>query len=210
MRTRAVTPRRIVELEYKLLVLKADYAFLRFMLALKAGFKPDQPRDERGRWISGGGVSMTTSPGFYTGIQSIDETSDALSDILASVMNGLEYLPSMNPSVYGTLVHGLFGTAVRLRGLPGVGDIEQTFSLDDADPYYGLAGSIRTDVTLRNIQGDIIAIYDVKTGNTPLSRARADELRLKTNAVPNAPVFELNIVRGISRKSLGLRRGQLS
>jgi hypothetical protein len=206
MRTRAVTQRRIAELEYKLLALKADYVFLRLMLALKAGFNPNQPRDDHGRWTIEGGVSVTTSSGFYTGIQSIDETSDALSDILASVMNGLEYLPSMNPSVYGTLVHGLFGAAVRLRGLPGVGDIEQTFSLDDADPYYGIAGSIRTDVTLRNIQGDIIAIYDVKTGDASLSRARADELRLKTNAAPNTPVFELNIARGISRKSLGLMR----
>lgn len=179
------------------------------MLALKANFNPEQPRDEWGRWTSGGGVTVTTSSGFYTGIQSIDETSDALSDILASVMSRLEYLPSMSPSVYGTLVHGLFGAAVRLRDLPGVGDIERTFSLDNADPYYGLAGSIRTDVTLRNVQGDIIAIYDVKTGDDPLSRARADELRLKTRASPNTPVFELNIVRGISRKSIYLRRRHL-
>ncbi len=112
------------------------------MLALKAGFNREQPRDEWGRWTSGGGVTVTTSSGFYTGIQSIDGTSEALSDILLSVMDGLEFFPSMSASVYGTFVHGLFGAAVRLRGLPGVGDIEQTFSLDDADPHYGMAGSI--------------------------------------------------------------------
>lgn len=172
-------------------------------------FNPEQPRDELGRWTSSGGVTVTTSSGFYTGIQSIDETSEALSDILASVMNGLEYLPTMSPSAYGTFIHGVFGAAVRLRGLPGVGDIEQTFSLDNDDPHYGLVDSIRTDVTLRNIQGDIIAIYDVKTGDDPLTRARADEIRLKTRASPNTPVFELNIVRGISRKSIRLRRGYL-
>lgn len=200
---------RIADLESRILAWKADYAFHRFMLALKAGFNPEQPRDERGRWTSSGGVTVTTSSGFYTGIQSIDGTSEVLSDILVSVMNGLEYFPSMSASAYGTSVHGLFGAAVRLRDLLGVGDIEQTFSLDDADPYYGMAGSIRTDVTLRNIQGDIIAIYDVKTGDTPLSRARADELRLKTRASPNTPVFELNIVRGISRKSIYLQRKHL-
>lgn len=107
----------------------------------------------------------------------------------------------MTPSVYGVLVHGLFGAAVSLKSLPGVGDIERTFSLDDADPYYGLAGSIRTDLTLRNIQGDIIAIYDVKTGDASLSRARANQLREKTGAAPYTPVFELNVARGISRKA---------
>lgn len=197
---------RIADLESRIFAWKADYAFRRLMLALKAGYKPTQPRDSNGRWTIEGGVTVTTSSGFYTGIQSIDETSDSLSDILASVMNGLEYLPSMSASAYGTFVHRLFGVAVRLRSLPGVGDIEQTFSLDDADPDYGMAGSIRTDVTLRNIQGDIIAIYDVKTGDTPLSRARADELRLKTKASPNTPVFELNVVRGISRKSIYLQK----
>ena len=200
---------RLSDLENRILAWRADYAFRRFVLAVKVGFKPTQPRDSNGRWTLEGGVTFTTSSGFYTGIQSIDETSEALSDILASVMNGLEYFPSMSPSAYGTFIHGVFGAAVRLRGLPGVGDIEQTFSLDNDDPHYGLVDSIRTDVTLRNIQGDIIAIYDVKTGDDPLTRARADEIRLKTRASPNTPVFELNIVRGISRKSIRLRRGYL-
>jgi hypothetical protein len=177
---------------------------------IKAGFDPDQPRDEIGRWTTGGGVTVATSSGFYTGIQSIDETSDALSDILTDVVGKLEYLPSMSPSEYGIAVHAAFGLEVRLKDLPGVGDIERTFSLEDADPYYGLAGSIRTDVTLRNIQGDIVAIYDVKTGNARISQARANELREKTGAAPNTPVFELNIVRGISRKSVFLRRGRES
>jgi hypothetical protein len=104
--------------------------------------------------------------------------------------------------MYGTAVHFAFGVALRLQGLPGVGDIERSFSLDTFDPYYGLAGSIRTDATLRNIQGEIIAIYDVKTGDARISPARADELRTVTRAAPGTPVFELNIVRGISRKQV--------
>lgn len=102
--------------------------------------------------------------------------------------------------MYGTAVHGAFGAAVKLADMPGVGDIERSFSLEDSDPRYGLLGTIRTDVTLRNIQGDVVAIYDVKTGDAQMSASRADELREKTRATPDTPVFELNIVRGISRK----------
>jgi hypothetical protein len=59
-----------------------------------------------------------------------------------------------------------------------------------ANPPYGL----------QNDQGEIIAIYDVKTGERKLSAARANELRKMTGASPDTPVFELNVVRGISKK----------
>jgi hypothetical protein len=121
---------------------------------------------------------------------------------MVRVMGAIEYLPTMSPQNYGIVVHQAFALAVRLQNLPGVGDIERTFSLDDSDPRYGLAASIRTDVVLRNVQGDILAIYDVKTGDAPLSRSRANELREKTRAASGTPVFELNILRGISRKRL--------
>ena len=95
-----------------------------------------------------------------------------------------------------------FAAAVRLQNLPGIGwkNVERTFSLEDSDPHYGLAGSIRTDIALQNDQGDVIAIYDVKTGERELSVARANQLRKMTRAAPDTPVFELNIVRGVSRK----------
>jgi hypothetical protein len=185
---------------YERIVARADLAFRKFMRAVKAGFNELQPCDERGRWTAEGGVEVTTYDGFLTGIPTIDNTSEALSNILTKVMAGLEYLPEMTPQDYGKAVHAAFGVAVRVANLPGVGDIERTFSLEDSDPRYGLADSIRTDVTLRNIQGDIIAIYDVKTGENQISRSRAEELRAKSRAAPNTPVFELNIVRGPSRK----------
>lgn len=115
-------------------------------------------------------------------------------------MATLEYLPEMSPQRYGIAVDVAFGLAVKSANLPGVGDIERSFSLEDSDPRYGLADTVRTDITLRNIQGDIIAIYDVKTGDEQMSRARADRLREITRAAPGTPVFELNIVRGPSRK----------
>jgi len=187
--------------KYELVAIKAELKFRKLLrAAVKAGFNEDEPRDELGRWTTAGGIEVTTYSGFLTGIQTIDDTSAALSDTLVRVMETVERLPTMSPSSYGTAVHVAFGAAVRLQGIPGVGDIERSFSLDDADPYYGLAGTIRTDATLRNVQGDIIAIYDVKTGERTMSRSRADELRTMTGAAPDTPVFELNIVRGIRRK----------
>lgn len=199
----------LLRAKHNLLDIKIDLKFDNFLrAAIKAGFNPDQPRDDNGRWtyVTGGGTQVSTSEGFLTGIPTIDETSAALSDTLLSVVESLGRFPDMSPQLYGMLVHAEFGVAVKAQGLPGVGDIERTFSLDDADPSYGLASSVRTDVVLRNIQGDIIAIYDVKTGERPMSRARANELREKTRAAPNTPIFELNVERGVSRKFLRLRR----
>ena len=194
--------RRLSRWKCELAGIKAELKYRKFLrAAAKAGFNPEQPRDEIGRWTSEGGVEVTTSPGFLTGIQTIDDASMALSGVLVRAMETVDHLPSMSPAMYGTAVHvGVSGAALRLEGLPGVGDIERSFSLDAADPYYGLAGTVRTDVTLRNIQGDIIAVYDVKTGERTMSRSRADELRTITRAAPDTPVFELNIVRGIRRK----------
>ena len=193
--------RSLANVRYQVASVRAEPKFRKLMLALKAGFNRDRPRDERGRWTSEGGVEVTTYDSFLTGIPTIDNTSEALSNILVGVMETLEYLPEMSPSAYGTAVHAAFGLAVKLADMPGVGDVERSFSLEDSDPRYGGPGTVRTDVTLRNVQGDIIAIYDVKTGDTQISRQRADQLREKTRAAENTPVFELNIVRGPSRKS---------
>lgn len=198
--------RRISRWKYELASIKAELKYRKLLrTAIKANFNIHQLRDPLGRWTREDGVQVTTSLGFLTGIQAIDDTSAALSDTLMRTMSTVERLPTMSPGVYGTVVHAAFGVAVRLRDIPGVGDIERSFSLDAVDPYYGMAGTIRTDVTLRNVQGDIIAIYDVKTGDRPMSRGRADELRAKTRAAPNTPVFELNVVRGISRKHAMVR-----
>lgn len=128
-------------------VIKRELIFRRLMrAATKAGFNKDEPRDERGRWTSGGGVEVTTYDSFLTGISTIDDTSRALSDTLVRVMETVDYLPDMSPQLYGMVVHTQFGIAVNAQGLPGVGDIERSFSLEDSDPRYGLAGTVRTDV----------------------------------------------------------------
>ncbi|MEI8276552.1 MAG: hypothetical protein WCG00_11210 [Hyphomicrobiales bacterium] len=203
--------REIFDLKYGLAALRFQVAALRFgHVCQKAGFKEDQPRwpegsgDNSGRWSggAGSGVTVSTSTGFLTGISTIDNTSKALSETLVRVMQNLNFIPESSPQAYGIAVHVAFASAVRLQNLPGIGsqNVERSFSLEDNDPHYGLAGSIRTDVALQNDQGEVIAIYDVKTGESPLSRSRANELREKTRAAPNTPVFELNVVCGPSMK----------
>lgn len=122
-------------------------------------------------------------------------------------MDIIEYVPGLTPQAYGTLVHTTFANAIRLQDFPGIGfwDVETTFGGD----RYGAKGSIRTDVVLRDEIGDIIAIYDVKTGEKGLSPARAAELRTKTGASQNVPIIEMSISRGVLRKGIVLRAGRL-
>lgn len=198
--------------------------FANFIAAYKANFDPNQPRvpagnSDGGQWTSIDSPSsetnvevVSTGPAYaateisidasgLTGISTIDETTIALAKTLAKVVDGLGIIPGMDAGRYGTLVHGVFATAVRLGNFRGIGpsDVETTFSLDP-DAHYGSKGSIRTDVILRNDVGDIIAIYDVKTGTRGLSRSRGAELRAKTRTGPSVPIIELNLLRGVQLK----------
>ncbi len=83
--------------------------------------------------------------------------------------------------------------AVKELDLPGIGQngIEQSWSLEGL-ARYGLAGSVRTDVYLRDRFGTPIAIYDVKTGNARLTPQRIQELRKAVGAGNDVPVIELS------------------
>jgi hypothetical protein len=117
-------------------------------------------------------------------------------------METVDFIPEWTPQVYGTAVHIAFGTKVRFQGLPGIGfnDVEQSFVGTGALADYGQVGSIRTDVVLRNASGEIIAIYDVKTGGAGLTPARARELRAKSGMSSSTPIIELHVLRGASIK----------
>ena len=56
-----------------------------------------------------------------------------------------------------------------------------------------------------NDVGDIIAIYDVKTGQAGLSPGRVREIRRHTGVLSNVPIIELHILRKASIKSSSLR-----
>lgn len=240
----------LVRLKHDLIGLKVELKFRKLARSLKAGFDPDQPRDEFGMWSDGGGVDApeestpsgnqveavfadlasiplatrmeqvlgnandnTADPFLQTigatitydtartGIPTIDETTEKLSASLIKAMDGSEFIPNQTPQAYGVAVHASFAGFVKADDLPGIGreGVEQSFLLKDVVTY-GVAGSVRTDVTLRDIGGDVIAIYDVKTGGAVLSASRADELRAHTGAAPNVPVIELHFYRGSSLK----------
>jgi hypothetical protein len=115
-------------------------------------------------------------------------------------MDKIGAIPGLSPRAYGTLVHTGFAAAVRLSQIPGIGfnDVETSFRLGIDDPPYGLRGSVRTDVLLRDDVGDIAAIYDVKTGAREPDPARVRALRLQTGVGSNIPVIEMSIIRGLS------------
>jgi hypothetical protein len=98
-------------------------------------------------------------------------------------------------------VHTAFARAVRDLNLPDIGrtGVEQSFDAD-GKARYGQDGSIRTDVVLRNEEGRIIAIYDLKTGEAIIRPSRAGELRAMTHAGSDVPVIELHSVRGPVRR----------
>jgi len=186
-------------------------------------YDPEQPRvpagnPDGGQWTSGAtgtaaiyseaettegvvlvasGVTIDYSDAL-TGDSIIDGTTKALCEKLADVMQKMDFIPTWTPQVYGTAVHVAFGNAVRFGGMEGIGfqDVEQSFGGE-----YGEPGSIRTDVVRRDAAGDVIAIYDVKTGGATLRPGRVQELREKTGVGPNVPIIELSVLRGASLKA---------
>ncbi|NVO14132.1 MAG: hypothetical protein HXX10_08860 [Rhodoplanes sp.] len=146
-------------------------------------------------------TEIVIHPSGLTGISQIDDTSKSLVGTLARVMDVVEWVPDMTAQTYGTAVHVAFGTAVRLGNHPGLGffDVETTFGAEPDAPY-GSKGSIRTDILLRNEVGDIIAIYDLKTGEKGLTPGRVRELRQRTGVGPNIPIIELHAIRGVTLK----------
>jgi hypothetical protein len=161
----------------------------------------DQPRapagsSEGGEWTQIAGPLFRFDDG-PTGILAVDQTTDALVEILAEV-----YARTGDGSgpLYGIEAHATFGKLVADRGLAGISpkDVEQSFSLSGIAAY-GSAGSVRTDVLLRDRDDNIIAIYDLKTGSAKLSPARADELRNYTRIGADVPIIELRLQKGSRR-----------
>ena len=130
-----------------------------------------------------------------TGIQKIDQSTVTLANTLARVIDVLNYVPDFGPAVYGTEVHTAFAAALRLQSLPGI-EVEPTFG-----PYYGAMGSVRPDAVLRNDVGDIVAMYDVKTGERGIEPMRAARLRSAAGVGNDVPVFELSVLYGVQRKA---------
>jgi hypothetical protein len=140
---------------------------------------------------------IVVRPGAVTGVPIIDETTKKLALILSGVVDKIGPMPGLSPSQYGTMIHTEFAAEVRAAQIPGIDivDVERTFGLDPGAAY-GAKDSVRTDVILRDDDGNIIAIYDVKTGGASLDPARVDRLRARTHTTTETYMIEMNITRG--------------
>lgn len=148
-------------------------------------------------------TEITVQPGVLGRDPRTDTTTTKLTNMLASIMDTAALIPGVNemsPQAYGRFVHRKFAEAVRAANLPGIGydDVERTFG----GVRYGAKGSVRTDVVLRNEEGKVIAIYDVKTGDARIEPSRAAQLRGKVGVGESVPVIEMSVERGVSRKHL--------
>lgn len=224
-----------LELKWQIAALRVESAFLRHAyVRLKSGFDPGQPRIPAGspgggQWTTGGPNALrddpvvisdanpdpvrpgaqyaqtmvVIKPAAITNDQRIDDTTVKLTTTLGHAMDIVEPTPGLSPQAYGRMVHEHFADMVRVAGLPGIArdDVETTFG----GAYYGAKGSIRTDVVLRNDAGEVIAIYDVKTGDATIGAMRAAELRTKVGVDNRVPILELQAIHGVDRKNLAPR-----
>jgi hypothetical protein len=162
--------------------------------ALETGTVTDEtagvsPNHRQGVRYAGTAVEIDASA--LTGLDNIDETTKKLAKILARSVDEVGLVPGA--ARYGTAVHVAFEFNVFYEGIRGIGpgDIEPSFSLPLG--YPSTKKTVSPDVVLRNDIGDIIAVYDVKTGDERLDRARRAELRAATGVDRTVPIIELRV-----------------
>jgi len=160
--------------------------------ALDTGTRTDASTPVPGVQYAAGRPQVVINPSALTGIQQVDDTTKRLGEILADTIDELGvFLKS--PQYYGILVHDFFAVNVLLAGIQGIGlsDVEASFQLPPG--YDSAKNSVKPDVVLRNYVGDIIAIYDVKTGDEGVDPSRERELRAATGVGPDVPVIVLHL-----------------
>ena len=191
------------------------------LAALLAKYDPDQPRvpagsNDGGQWTSGGGDSdageadqellpenaMPIADIIFDGNPFVpdpktNQITNHLAEILSRVVDKIGVVSEViTARDYGTQVHTQFARAVREERISGIGffDVESSWGIEP-DVRYGARLSVRTDVVLRNESGDIIAIYDVKTGTTPMPLSRKRELHEKNRTDDSVPIIILRVGR---------------
>lgn len=201
---------------YEAAAIRMGLALIRLeLLSIKAGFNPNQLRDRFGLWArpgAAGGMPGRTivTRRATTGDPKIDAKNDQLVDIIREVVEGVP--PGAGPE-YGTMIHASAAQRIRDYDLPGIGKhgVEQSFSLGDT-VRYGLDGSIRTDIVMRNgrtANAPIMAIWDIKTGGAKLTKDRVDQIRREAGVGDDVPVIEIHVERGIDVKGYLSSAGQV-
>jgi hypothetical protein len=172
----------------------------------KANFNPNEPRvpsgnSDGGQWVDGGtgyhivqlrasdsgviSVANTLVPGIS--VDRFDKTDDPVIDTMTEIL--LNRVAAAHViagegagALYGTTVHTEFGNDLRSQKILGL-EVEQSFSAGDVQKY-GMDGSIRTDVILRDANAKVIAIWDLKTGTARLEPRRVREIRSEVGVGP--------------------------
>ena len=185
---------RVAEIRLRIAMLSA------LSHSLKAGFRQDQPRGPDGCWIGGAGQIVCTRID-KTGNARIDAKTELLVDV---VKEAVSIVGEGSGAAYGVQVHTTTAAMLRDLDILGIGrhGIEQSFSLGDT-VRYGLDGSVRTDVVLRDGRTEsspILAVWDFKTGGALLTPSRIRELRSSLGIGLDVPIIEIHISRGISVK----------
>lgn len=202
---RRMSPKSLIAFRRcEIAAIRLRLAFLRSAYdAVKAGFNVDQPRDERGRWNGGsGGSGVVVVRRDRTGHPKIDLTSDRLVEVMKEVV---ATVGTGKGALYGIAIHSEAAKQISDADFPGIGrrGVEQSFSLGDT-VRYGLNGSIRTDIVLRDgrtIAAPILAVWDIKTGGAKLTPERAAQIRQHLDVGDDVPIIELHISKGLDAKS---------
>jgi hypothetical protein len=170
--------------------------------ALETDTRTDATHIPEGVRYAGGPTQIVVDPSALTGISQIDDVTKKLANVLARTIDELG-LVLESPQKFGMIVHAAFAANVRLEGIRGIGfsEVEATFALPPGYTKF----SIKPDVVLRNDIGDIIAIYDVKTGDAGIYPWREDEFRAATkNSL--VPIIELRLCDDLPNCALAIRR----
>lgn len=127
-----------------------------------------------------------------TGDPFVDSTTDRLNEILDIVVARNGPRPDLDRGQYGTLIHEEFKKEVRAARLRGIeaDDLDKTFGVEEGASR-GAKDSVRPDVVLRDDDGNIAAIYDVKTGRG-FYKFQVIKYRQTTGADSFVPLFELH------------------
>ena len=121
-----------------------------------------------------------------TGDSRIDNVTKKLAQIYADTIEKLVRLPGQ-PQKYGIIAHLAFAAAVIEADIGEPMDVERSFDLPPGFP--SSKKSVKPDVVLRDDSGDVVAIYDIKTGDSGIDPWRARELRAATGAGPDVPII---------------------
>jgi hypothetical protein len=155
-------------------------------------------------------VAGPVPPGAYeqalTGDSQIDDVTKKLTQILQDTIDSLARIPGQ-PQKYGIAVHLEFAARVIIAGIRGISplDVERPFNLPSG--YGSNKKFVIPDVVLRNAVGDIIAVYDVKTGTEGFRPGRVNELRAALGVDSSVYFIELSRQRGAMRKVQAVRAG---